>query len=49
LPELAVTNGNVTAAGKKLGISRRTLRRKINEMNLSKKSAEAAEPSGSKE
>jgi len=33
---LATTNGNVTAAAKKLGISRRTLHRKINEMNLSK-------------
>src|SRR6059058_1284652 len=38
---LAATNGNVTAAAKKLGISRRTLHRKINEMNLAKKSAEA--------
>src|SRR3954467_1851973 len=37
---LAATNGNVTAAAKKLGISRRTLHRKINEMNLAKKSAE---------
>jgi len=36
---LAATNGNVTAAAKKLGISRRTLHRKINEMNLLKKSA----------
>jgi DNA-binding NtrC family response regulator len=36
---LAATNGNVTAAAKKLGISRRTLHRKINEMNLSKKPA----------
>src|SRR6478736_3300137 len=34
---LAATNGNVTAAAKKLGISRRTLHRKINEMNLAKK------------
>jgi transcriptional regulator of acetoin/glycerol metabolism len=33
---LAATNGNVTAAAKKLGISRRTLHRKINEMNLVK-------------
>jgi DNA-binding NtrC family response regulator len=33
---LAATNGNVTAAAKKLGISRRTLHRKINEMNWSK-------------
>ena len=38
---LAATNGNVTAAAKKLGISRRTLHRKINEMNLAK-----AAPSG---
>jgi transcriptional antiterminator len=30
------TNGNVTAAAKKLGISRRTLHRKINEMNQAK-------------
>jgi len=37
---LAATNGNVTAAAKKLGISRRTLHRKINEMNVAKKSAE---------
>ena len=29
---LATTNGNVTKAAKKLGISRRTLHRKINEM-----------------
>jgi len=35
---LAATNGNITAAAKKLGISRRTLHRKINEMNLAKKS-----------
>src|SRR5919108_1673236 len=40
---LAATNGNVTAAAKKLGISRRTLHRKINEMNLSKKSGEAVD------
>ena len=38
---LAATNGNITAAAKKLGISRRTLHRKINEMNLAKKSTEA--------
>jgi DNA-binding NtrC family response regulator len=37
---LAATNGNVTAAAKKLGISRRTLHRKINEMNAAKKSTE---------
>ena len=36
---LAATNGNVTAAARKLGISRRTLHRKINEMNLAKTSA----------
>ncbi len=30
---LATTNGNITKAAKKLGISRRTLHRKINEMN----------------
>ena len=36
LQALATTNGNVTAAAKKLGISRRTLHRKINEMNAQK-------------
>src|SRR5438045_7393546 len=36
---LSATNGNVTAAAKKLGISRRTLHRTINEMNLAKTSA----------
>jgi DNA-binding NtrC family response regulator len=36
---LASTDGNVTAAAKKLGISRRTLHRKINEMNLAKTTA----------
>jgi two-component system, NtrC family, response regulator AtoC len=36
---LATTHGNVTAAAKKLGISRRKLHRKINEMNLLKTSA----------
>src|SRR5437764_9070976 len=36
LQALATTNGNVTAAAKKLGISRRTLHRKINEMNANK-------------
>jgi two-component system, NtrC family, response regulator AtoC len=35
---LATTEGNITAAAKKLGISRRTLHRKINEMNLEKQS-----------
>jgi DNA-binding NtrC family response regulator len=33
---LATTNGNVTAAAKKLGISRRTLHRKINELDAEK-------------
>ena len=33
-------------AAKKLGISRRTLHRKINEMNLATKSAEAADATG---
>ena len=33
LQALAGTNGNVTAAARRLGISRRTLHRKINEMN----------------
>src|SRR5246500_2055928 len=45
---LAATNGNVTAAAKKLGISRRTLHRKINEMNSSKKSAQAGDASANK-
>jgi two-component system response regulator AtoC len=39
---LAATNGNVTAAAKKLGISRRTLHRKINEMNAANSQANAA-------
>ena len=38
---LATMNGNVTAAAKKLGISRRTLHRKINEMNAAKTEAKA--------
>jgi two-component system response regulator AtoC len=42
LQALATTNGNVTAAAKKLGISRRTLHRKINEINADKDDAEAA-------
>src|ERR1700681_2269253 len=37
LQALATTNGNVTAAAKKLGISRRTLHRKINEINAKEK------------
>jgi len=36
LQALATSKGNVTAAAKKLGISRRTLHRKINEMNAEK-------------
>ncbi len=36
---LATTSGNITAAAKKLGISRRTLHRKINEMNAAKPNA----------
>src|SRR5258705_4075705 len=39
---LSATNGNVTAAAKKLGISRRTLHRKINEMNLPKNKGDRA-------
>jgi len=46
---LATTNGNVTAAAKKLGISRRTLHRKINEMNAAKVPAETTDASASKE
>ena len=42
---LATSNGNVTAAAKKLGISRRTLHRRINEMDLAKTPAQAAEMS----
>src|SRR5437870_337725 len=41
LQALATTNGNVTAAARKLGISRRTLHRKINEMNAEKKETAA--------
>src|SRR3989475_11880143 len=47
LQALATTNGNVTAAAKKLGISRRTLHRKINEMNLAKESDRTANASAS--
>jgi DNA-binding NtrC family response regulator len=36
---LATTKGNITAAAKKLGISRRTLHRKINEMKAAGESA----------
>src|SRR5919201_5545049 len=49
LQALATTNGNVTAAAKKLGISRRTLHRKINEMNAAKSEAESASGDGSKQ
>jgi DNA-binding NtrC family response regulator len=48
LQALATSKGNVTAAARKLGISRRTLHRKINEMNAEKSqsnaTAEIAEP-----
>src|SRR5881275_1748544 len=37
LQALATSNGNVTVAAQKLGISRRTLHRKINEMNAKEK------------
>ena len=37
---LAATKGNITAAAKKLGISRRTLHRKINEMKAAENGAE---------
>ena len=40
LQALAATNGNVTAAAKKLGISRRTLHRKINEINAAPSSGQ---------
>jgi len=43
LQALATTKGNVTAAAKKLGISRRTVHRKINEMNAAN-SDKAASP-----
>jgi two-component system response regulator AtoC len=43
LQALATTRGNVTAAAKKLGISRRTLHRKINEMNTEKSETNAGD------
>src|SRR5215510_2483906 len=46
---VAATNGNVTAAAKKLGISRRAGHRKINEMNLAKTPGKAANAGGGKE
>ncbi|MDQ6626064.1 MAG: sigma-54 dependent transcriptional regulator, partial [Verrucomicrobiota bacterium] len=39
---LATTNGNITAAAKKLGISRRTLHRKLNEMNAGRAEVESS-------
>ena len=42
LQALATTKGNVTAAARKLGISRRTLHRKINELNAAKSEAAPA-------
>ncbi len=42
LQALATTKGNVTAAAKRLGISRRTLHRKINEMNANESTGPAA-------
>src|SRR6202790_537091 len=42
LQALTATNRNVTAAAKKLGISRRTLHRKINEMNAAKSAEETS-------
>lgn len=42
LQALTTTNGNVTAAAKKLGISRRTLHRKINEINAAESPGQAA-------
>ena len=49
LQALAATNGNVTAAAKKLGISRRTLHRKINEMEVEKKQVEPAAVANTKD
>jgi two-component system response regulator AtoC len=50
LQALASSKGNVTAAAKKLGISRRTLHRKINEMNAKKNEVNAtAASAGQKE
>jgi two-component system response regulator AtoC len=45
---LATTNGNITAAAKKLGISRRTLHRKINEMNANNSDKIEKSPASSK-
>src|SRR5205814_38875 len=46
---LATTHGNVTAAAKKLGISRRTLHRKINEMNATKSGNDATDAAQNEE
>jgi len=46
---LATSNGNVTAAAKKLGIGRRTLHRKINEMNTEKAELSATTASDKKQ
>ncbi|MGI8889761.1 MAG: sigma-54-dependent transcriptional regulator [Chthoniobacterales bacterium] len=43
---LAATRGNITAAAKKLGISRRTLHRKINEMNEEKSESQNPKSDG---
>ena len=45
---LATTNGNITSAAKKLGISRRTLHRKINEMNANNSAKIEKSPTSSK-
>jgi Response regulator containing CheY-like receiver, AAA-type ATPase, and DNA-binding domains len=49
---LAATNGNITSAAKRLGISRRTLHRKLNEMNAAgrdvRAQTRAAKKTGSK-
>ena len=39
---LATTNGNITRAAQKLGISRRTLHRKINEMKAANTNDDAS-------
>ncbi|MGI9113495.1 MAG: sigma-54-dependent transcriptional regulator [Chthoniobacterales bacterium] len=41
---LAATKGNITAAAKQLGISRRTLHRKLNEMNAGKSETRISNP-----
>jgi two-component system response regulator AtoC len=49
LQALATTRGNVTAAAKRLGISRRTLHRKINEMNTAKSETGATDATKNEE